>query len=285
MIYRIDVGAARTAREGTSGDAVGESIRQQIAEWGVKVGPISKRRIFLLDTDANERQVAQIARALLAGPGVESAQLVREAMSDNGCSRIEVHLKPGVMDPVAASTEMAIRDMGFDVKEVRTGRAYLIEGKLAREELERIASRVLANGVVESVHFTPFIPREFPRGHAYEFKIRRVEIRKLSDEQLMKLSREGHLFLSLEEMKAIQNYFVSQNREPTDIELETLAQTWSEHCVHKTLKSAVDLEIKDENGKTIAMRHYDNLIRDTIFKSTVELMKEGKNDFCLSVFD
>src|SRR3954469_9200846 len=128
MIYRIDVGAAKAAREGAGGDAVGESIRQQIAEWGVKVGPISTRRIFLLDTNANEREVEQIARELLADPVVESSQVVREAMKDNGCSRIEVHLKPGVMDPVAASTEMAIRDMGFDVKEVRTGRAYLIEG-------------------------------------------------------------------------------------------------------------------------------------------------------------
>ncbi|HEV8292748.1 MAG TPA: phosphoribosylformylglycinamidine synthase subunit PurS, partial [Tepidisphaeraceae bacterium] len=284
MIYRIDVGTALRPREGASGDAVGESIRQQIAEWGVKVGPICTRRIFLIDTDAQEREVEEIARELLADPVVESAQVVREVMSDNGCSRIEVHLKPGVMDPVAASTEMAIRDMGFDVKEVRTGRAYLIEGKLAREELERIASRVLANGVVESVHFQPFIPREFPRGHAYEFKIGRAEIRKLSDEQLMKLSREGHLFLSLAEMKTIQNYFLKQNREPTDIELETLAQTWSEHCVHKTLKSAVDLEIKNEKGQTIETRHYDNLIRDTIFRSTMELMKEGKKDFCLSVF-
>jgi len=284
MIYRIDVGAALRPREGAAGDAVGEAIRQQIAEWGVKVGPICTRRIFLIDTDAQEREVEEIARELLADPVVESAQVVREAMSDNGCSRIEVHLKPGVMDPVAASTEMAIRDMGFDVKEVRTGRAYLIEGKLAREELERIASRVLANGVVESVHFQPFIPREFPRGQAYEFSVRRVEIRKLSDEQLMKLSREGHLFLSLAEMKAIQNYFLKQNREPTDIELETLAQTWSEHCVHKTLKSAVDLEIKNEKGQTIETRHYDNLIRDTIFKSTMELMREGKKDFCLSVF-
>src|SRR5258705_13984152 len=103
MIYRIDVGAASSAREGKSGDAVGEWSRQQIGEWGVKVGPISTRRIFLLDTDANERQVEQIARELLADPVVESAQVVREAMKDNGCSRIEVHLKPGVMDPVAAS--------------------------------------------------------------------------------------------------------------------------------------------------------------------------------------
>src|SRR5256714_13975145 len=107
MIYRIDVGAALRPREGAAGDAVGESIRQQIAEWGVRVGPISTRRIFLLDTDANERQVEAIARELLADPVGESAQLVREPMKDNGCSRIEVHLKPGAMDPVAASTESA----------------------------------------------------------------------------------------------------------------------------------------------------------------------------------
>src|SRR5207245_1257814 len=156
--------AALRPREGAAGDAVGESIRQQIAEWGVKVGPISTRRIFLVDTDADEREVQEIARQLLADPVVESAQVVREVEKDNGCSRIEVHLKPGVMDPVAASTEMAIRDMGFDVKEVRRGRAYRIEGQLLREELERIASRVLANGLGEWVHFEPSMRSEVVRG-------------------------------------------------------------------------------------------------------------------------
>ena len=64
-------------------------------------------------------------------------------------------------------------------------------------------------------------------------------------------------------MKAIQAYFREQDREPTDVELETLAQTWSEHCVHKTLKSAVDVEC-DETGKT-GTRRYENLIKETIF--------------------
>jgi len=104
-------------------------------------------------------------------------------------------------------------------------------------------------------------------------------------------------------MKAIQAYFQKQGREPTDIELETLAQTWSEHCVHKTLKSAVDLEVRDASGNVVESRHYDNLIRDTIFASTQELIRRGtgyqpveteeshglvahatKQDFCLSVF-
>ncbi len=87
------------------------------------------------------------------------------------------------------------------------------------------------------------------------------------------LSREGHLFLSLAEMKAIQSYFREQEREPTDIELETLAQTWSEHCVHKTLKSAVDVEVRDAAGQIVGTRTYSNLIKETIFASTMELME------------
>jgi phosphoribosylformylglycinamidine synthase II len=187
------------------------------------------------------------------------------------------------MDPVAESTEMAIRDMGIEVREVRTGRAYLIEGTIDRVELQRIASRVLANGVIESVHFDAWIPEKFPAGRDEPFAIRHVNVRDLTDEQLTKLSREGHLFLSLAEMKAIQNYFRGQHREPTDIELETLAQTWSEHCVHKTLKSPVDVEVKDSSGKIVDRRKYKNLIKETIFDSTMQLMKSDKG-FCLSVF-
>ena len=85
-------------------------------------------------------------------------------------------------------------------------------------------------------------------------------------------------------MKAIQNYYKTAGREPTDIELETIAQTWSEHCVHKTLKSSVKIEVRDENGVKIGERSYKNLIKDTIFKSTQELIAKDKKEFCLSVF-
>ena len=288
MIYRIDVKTTPRARGGQAAvDPVGESIRHQIAEFGTTVGPIETARIYLVETSADTDQVRQVASELLADPVVDRAELVTGAAAadDDGHSRIEVHLKPGVMDPVAASTEMAIRDMGIPVREVRTGRSYLIQGSVPRDELQRIASRVLANGVVESVHFDPFVPTEFQRGHDYKLNLRHVEIRKLTDEQLQKLSREGHLFLSLAEMKSIQSYYREQSREPTDVELETIAQTWSEHCVHQTLKSAVELEMRDEAGKVLETRRYDNLIRDTIFKSTMEIMRSpDKKGFCLSVF-
>ena len=289
MIHRIDVRTIIPAREGRAGvDPVGEAVRHQIEEFGTQVGPISTSRIFLIDTPAPRQQVARAARELLADPVVEQATIVEGPVNDNGHSRIEIHLKPGVMDPVAASTEMALRDMGIEVNEVRTGRAYLIEGKVPREQLRQIAGRVLANGVIESVHFDAFIPQKFETGREYRFELRHVPLRELSDEQLAKLSREGHLFLSLAEMKAIQSYFREQGREPTDVELETLAQTWSEHCVHKTLKSAVDVEVRDESGKVIGTRRYKNLIKETIFASTQELMRRrprvAGDEFCLSVF-
>src|SRR5204862_2318338 len=99
-------------------------------------------------------------------------------------------------------------------------------------------------------------PEAFAAPRSSEFKLIHVALRELSDEQLNKLSRETHLFLSLQEMHAIQSYYREQQRDPTDIELETLAQTWSEHCVHKTLKSPVDLEIRDPFGHLIETRQY-----------------------------
>jgi phosphoribosylformylglycinamidine synthase len=280
MIYRIDVRTLPPAREGQAGDPVGEAVRQQIREFAATVGPISTRRIFLIDTDADEKQVRRIADELLTDPVVEQAELVSAKAQSNNGSRIEIHLKPGVMDPVAASTEMAIRDMGLPVKQVRTGRAYLIDGDVPRAELEQIASKVLANGVIESIHFDRFIPEKFEAGREYKFHLKHIRLRDLSDDQLTRLSREGHLFLSLAEMKAIQDYFREQQREPTDVELETIAQTWSEHCVHKTLKSAV--EVCDEKGNVL--RKYGNLIKETIFQSTQDLMARRTDPFCLSVF-
>src|SRR5690348_10388119 len=119
MIYRIDVRTVATAREGlASSDPVGQAVRHQIEQFGTSVGPITTSRIFLIDTAAPQSQVARAARELLADPIIERADVMSAAPTDNGHSRIEIHLKPGVMDPVAASTEMALRDMGIDVKEV-----------------------------------------------------------------------------------------------------------------------------------------------------------------------
>src|SRR3954464_13917300 len=200
MIYRIDIRTTPLARGGEAAvDPVGQAIRHQIQEFGADVGPISTSRIFLIDSDASRDQVQRVATELLADAIVEQAELIAGSISNpsGDTSRIEIHLKPGVMDPVAASTEMAIRDMGLAGKARRPGRAYVIHGKIEQSELQRIASRVLANGVIESVHFDVFLPKQFEAGHDEGFKLTHVPLRSLSDEQLTSLSREGHLFLSL----------------------------------------------------------------------------------------
>ena len=96
MIYRIDVLPAQTA---TNVDHSGESVRHQIAEFGIQVGKVSTRRAFLIDTDASLQQIKAIAAKLIADPVVESTEVIQTPSADAGQSRIEVHFKPGVMDP------------------------------------------------------------------------------------------------------------------------------------------------------------------------------------------
>ncbi|MDR1522755.1 MAG: phosphoribosylformylglycinamidine synthase subunit PurL [Endomicrobium sp.] len=105
-----------------------------------------------------------------------------------------------------------------------------------------------------------------------------VEILNLSDKQLIDLSKKKVLSLSLAEMKVVQRYFKKLKRNPTDVEIETIAQTWSEHCKHKTLTGIIEY-IQTDNGKR-TKKIYNNLLKETIFRATVELNKK----WCLSVF-
>ena len=94
------------------------------------------------------------------------------------------------------------------------------------------------------------------------------------DTELLETSRRGSLALSLEEMKAIQQYFQENGRNPTDIELETIAQTWSEHCRHKTMRGAVSYTGPE------GTRHYASLLKETIVRATESIGHRA----CLSVF-
>jgi len=104
------------------------------------------------------------------------------------------------------------------------------------------------------------------------FEIYEVNVFEASDEDLLRISEEMGLALNLEEMKAIRAYFMEKHRNPTDVELQTLGQTWSEHCYHKTFKGIVVLP----NGREI-----DSLFRTFIAKATREL----NMPWCISVFE
>jgi phosphoribosylformylglycinamidine synthase len=107
---------------------------------------------------------------------------------------------------------------------------------------------------------------------------RTIEILNLSNKELIDLSAKNVLSLSLDEMKSVQSYFRKLKRNPTDVEIETIAQTWSEHCKHKTLTGIIEYTEEKYSKKT--KRIYNNLLKETVFKATMELNKK----WCLSVF-
>lgn len=109
-----------------------------------------------------------------------------------------------------------------------------------------------------------------------------INLRDSDDAELERISREGLLSLTLQEMKTIQSHFGSQQKNPTDIELETIAQTWSEHCYHKTFRARCSYREEVLDGEeSLGDKRYENLLKETIMKVTREL----DMPWCLSVFE
>ena len=269
-------------------DIVAAGICTEAADLGldgVSQLRVAAGRSFLIQGTITREQAEQLATELLADSIVESFVLApvgdkRLTQSPHqGAQLVHVIPKPGVMDPVAASTAMAIKDFQLDVETVRTMRKYWIGGVDA-ERLQQLCQRVLANDAVERVVVGPLDFDQLKLGIPYQFKLLHVPLRKLDDARLETLSREGQLNLSLVEMHTVQAHFQQLGRDPTDVELETIAQTWSEHCSHKTLSGRI--AYRDDRGE----RRFENMLKETIFAATREIRSRlGDEDWCVSVFE
>ncbi len=272
-------------------DREAERVAVLAAETGI--GPrlsVQAARGFLVESDSLDAdEVNRLAQELFADNTVESSVTAlvgdsRLATPPTGQAHgesptlLQVLLKPGVMDPVAQSAEGAIRDFGYSVSAVRTLRKYWIDGA-SQTQITAISERILANDAIEQIVKGPLPFDRLQHGSDYQFQHRTVSLSELDDTGLMRLSREGQLYLQLAEMQTIQRHFAELGREPTDIELETLAQTWSEHCSHKTLAGRI--AYRDEQGE----RQFENMLKETIFAATTELRNHwGEDDWCVSVF-
>ncbi len=245
---------------------------------GGRLGLLSSRG-YLLEGPLTADAARRLMDELLIDPLVEEgafSPVVAPSEGATGTPSWTVLLKPGVMDPVAESVLDAARDLGVALTSVRTFRRYTFPGLELPAGGDAVLRKVLANDAIEQVVVGALHLDHLAVGSKYEFRLVTVPLRELDDEGLMRVSRDGQLSLSLAEMHAIQEHFRAAGRDPTDAELETLAQTWSEHCSHKTLKGKIDFE-----GRRI-----DNLLRETIFGATQELRKRfGADDWCVSVFD
>jgi len=289
MQYRVEV-----IHKPHCKDPDGVSALSEMRDLGIEsVEWVRAIDVFIVDGSLERDEVQRLSEALFLDPIVQQYRICGPHQpawpwaEGPGVHTIEVSRKPGVMDPVQQSAVKGAADLGLaaKVQSIRTAKKYLLKGHLSPAQLERVAVKSLANPTIEQVHINePEV--HYPLSSLqYEFELRRVPIRQASDRELEQISRQGVLSLSLEEMKTIQRHFAALGRDPTDIELEILAQTWSEHCVHKTLKGLITYEgpvpktWKDKvgnDGKLVL----DNLLKQTIARATEELDRP----WCVSVF-
>ncbi len=257
-------------------DPRGEAALVALREAGLAgLRGVRFQPVYLLATAAPAAELRRAAEEFLADPVLEEASVDGPVRADeSACLLLTVLRRPGVMDPAEASVREGLGQMGVSASAVRTGRRYVLEGSVPPEEARRAAARALANDVVEEVHLGDALPPGMPRPAAREFRPVRIPLLDADDAGLARISREGGLSLEVFEMRAIRDHFRGLRRDPTDAELETLAQTWSEHCKHKTLTSAVTH--RDPEGE----RRYGNLLRETVMRATETLDRP----WCLSVF-
>lgn len=267
-------------------DALGESIHKDIADLGIQsVAKVSVVHVYHLEGNLTETQVRTICDELLVN---KISQDYTYSLPDDvsgasaagqSCHTIEIAYHPGVMDPVEESTIKGIKDLGItEIDSVQTARQYLLYGSISPSALNTIINKVLANKLIQYVVHPARKEKIVHPRVSDTVSVILVDLLKAKDRALLTLSRQGQLFLNLKEMQAIQKHFKRIGRSPTDCELETIAQTWSEHCYHKTFRGDIRYRYT-EKGKT-KTKIIKNLFKSTIAKVTQTLNKS----WCVSVF-
>ncbi|MDQ3099269.1 MAG: phosphoribosylformylglycinamidine synthase subunit PurQ [bacterium] len=206
---------------------------------------------------------------------------------------IETGSLPGVTDNVGTTAKEIIEDalqIKFEEEEaVYYSQLHFISGTLTASDTHTIAFSLI-NPLIQRVHIKSH--NEYIRDNGMDTIVPRVILSQkqqvstvnleIPDEELIIIGKKGianpdgttrgPLALDLTYMKAIQEYFKQKGRAPTDVELESIAQTWSEHCKHTIFADPID-DIKDGLYKTYIKAATQEIRR-----------KKGDKDICVSVF-
>ncbi len=268
--WRIDV-LARPEHHDPMGTAALRALRAAGLDG---IQDVRSRRGYLLAAELPEDKVRSFARAVLCDPVIDQfvvhAPDAKAQLQKPGVTMVAIVPRAGVTDPVAHSVQKALTDLGMPAVAAGTYRAFDVLGAIDGKQLLAIARKALANDVIQDVLLNA-LPAGLPGASpATDLAVHPIPLAHLDTAGLEKLSKDGGLALDGAEMTAIQQHFGKLGRAPMRMELETLAQTWSEHCKHKTLTGNVRFE-----GRLI-----ENLLKSTIAKVTHTLAR----DFCVSVF-
>jgi phosphoribosylformylglycinamidine synthase II len=270
-------------------DAVGQGVKKDIFDLGINgVKEVKFIQVYILQGNLAEAEVINICEFLLADKVAQEYKILsggHPVLSDrtvrvSAQHIIEVAYNPGVMDPVEASVLKGVQDLGISgLDSVKTAKKYIIFGKLSPGQIKTISEKLLYNKLIQHV-VNPSIPQsDIKHLPGYNFNLITVDLCKAKDAQLLAISKKGQLFLNLNEMRQIRDYFRKQKRNPVDCELETIAQTWSEHCYHKTFRGNITYQESRANP-SLGNKSIKNLLKSTIMKVTKELDKS----WCVSVF-
>ncbi|MEE9912122.1 MAG: phosphoribosylformylglycinamidine synthase [Deltaproteobacteria bacterium] len=299
MADRIEVGFKEGIR-----DALGEKTKKRIIDnLGLQVLKVATIEVYTIAGELTADELNQAAAGPLSDPVIQNFA-VNRPLAKNFDWLIEVGFRPGVTDNVGKTAREALtlllgENSGPRKISVYTSRQYLISGPVSKTDAQNIASGLLANDLIERhqvIGAAGFdvdrgIPAHIPQVTGKdEPQVAEINLAKVDAEGLLKISQEKLLALNLEEMQKIRAYYQNPavikarkkfglDENITDVELECLAQTWSEHCKHKIFNSRIDYT---DGRNTLKI---DSLFKKYIKGSTARIRKaKGKKDFCLSVF-
>ncbi|MDY7001961.1 MAG: AIR synthase-related protein, partial [Thermodesulfobacteriota bacterium] len=301
MLSRLEVGL-RPHVEDVVGRKVANGIKRALGIEVERAGLIKAYTLAGLDEGAPAKI---LDAAALHDPVLHQASLTPLARDFDWI--IEVGFRPGVTDNEGRTARESLAlALGLSPEEavnlaVYTSTQYLLTGSLDQERVERIARDYLANELIQRFESKSkdqwkespgFEPRAAGVTGLATDEVSAVDLEAMSDNELLSFSRENTLALSLEEMKTLSAHFSREDvraaraaqgfpAQPTDAEIEVLAQTWSEHCKHKIFNARIEYENKDLGRKSVITSLFETYIQG----STETLRKRmGKDDFCLSVF-
>jgi phosphoribosylformylglycinamidine synthase len=249
--------------------------------------------VYTVDAGLDDDQLGILAESL-ADPVTQRATVNQALIPESFDWAIEVGFLPGVTDNVGHTVREMLSDLSATAlppdRGIYSSQITFLSGRLTRKEVEAIAEQ-LANPLIQNVHIKSRRQFETEGGMgAAAPRVRlqsapsadTVPLRQASDEELAAIGKlgiidpdgthRGPLALDLIDMKTIQTHFRQQGRDPTDVELESIAQTWSEHCKHTIFADPLD-ELAE------------GLFRTYIRGATETIRREkGAGDICVSVF-
>lgn len=285
--------------------------RQQIlrdvqASKGVLLRRLSCRRVFRI---ASDRELDRgLLDSVLIDPILETAHWTDDlqTMSNPPSWTIEIQYRPGVTDNTARSTEEALSLLGIDAT-VATGELWLIEGTATESQIEDMALEFLANALIQRVDIRDW--RQSLQWDRFD-TVQLPSVQLSPNDELVRVydhldsvdawvgwSQENCWALSLDEIRHLQAYFstttVQQSRMemglplgPTDVEVEIIAQSWSEHCKHKIFAAKIKYEegALADHQTSIGSKTIDSLFQSYIRKATLEVEESRSLTWLRSVF-